>query len=240
MKMIRIAICDDEEPMHGILKKQLERYAKQRNIRILYSDYADGDELLLDPYEHDLIFLDFQMKVMDGLETAKRLRAAHIDTPVIFLTSFPHIVFESFSVQTFRFLVKPINPEKLDAALDDYLSGNDADKYMIFKDGEVIRRISIDDIIYAEASDKYCYIRTSTESYLYKKTLADLESALPKDRFFRSHRTYLVGFRHIVSHTETTITLDNNEKALLSKMKRTPFKKAFQDYIKRYHFGGRA
>ena len=62
---------------------------------------------------------------------------------------------------------------------------------------------------------------------------------LPEDRFFRSHRTYLVGFRHVVSHTETMIVLDNQEKAIISKLKRTPFKKAFQDYIKRYHFANR-
>ena len=226
--------------MHDLLKRHLSRYAQQRNLVMSYSDYTGGNELLIDPYEHDLIFLDYQMKVLDGLETAKRLRHAKIDTPIIFLTSFPHIVFDTFAVQAYRFLVKPVDPEKLAAALDDFLKDQETEKYIVLKDGEYSRRVNIDDIIYAEASDKYCYIRTVAESFVYKKTLSEFEEMLPPERFFRSHRTYLVGFRHVVSHTESTITLDNHEKALLSKLKRTPFKNAFQDYIKRYHFGGRA
>ena len=233
---MKIAICDDELPMHDLLKKQLNRYAQKRNLVMSYTDFTGGNELLINPYDYDLIFMDYQMKVLDGLETAKKLRKLGIETPVIFLTGFPHIVFDTFSVHAYRFLVKPIDPEKLSAALDDFLAEQETDQYIVIKDGDCTKRVNIDDIIYAEASDKYCYIRTTEEGFVYKKTLAELESQLPEDRFFRSHRTYLVGFRHVTSHTETTIMLDNQEKALLSKLKRTPFRKAFQDYIKRYHF----
>ena len=123
--------------------------------------------------------------------------------------------------------------------MNDFLSAQKDDNYIIIKDGDTSRRICLDSIIYAEAADKYCYIRTTEEGFVYKKTLAEFEAMLPQDRFFRSHRTYLISFRHVVSHTETTILLDNQEKALISKLKRTPFKKAFQDYIKRYHFANR-
>ena len=236
---MKIAICDDEKPMHDLLKRNLEHYARGRNLSLLYYDFSGGRELLAYPHELDLIFMDYQMKDMDGLETARQLRAEHNDTPIIFLTSFPHIVFDTFEVNAYRFLVKPVDPEKLAAALDDLLSDQESDQYIVIKDGDSSRRINIDDIIYAEASDKYCFIRTTEEGFVYKKTLAEFESMLPEDRFFRSHRTYLVGFRHVISHTETTIMLDNQEKAMISKLKRTPFKKAFQDYIKRYHFANR-
>lgn len=236
---MRIAICDDETPMHSLLKRHLDSYAHGRNLSIMYFHFKDGRELLAFPQDLDLIFLDYQMKEMDGMETARKLRESHIDTPIIFLTSFPHIVFDTFEVNAYRFLVKPVDPEKLTAAMDSFLSDQETDQYIVIKDGDLSRRINIDDIVYAEASDKYCFIRTTEEGFVYKKTLAELESQLPEDRFFRSHRTYLIGFRHVVSHTETTIVLDNQEKALISKLKRTPFKKAFQDYIKRYHFANR-
>lgn len=236
---MRIAICDDETPMHSLLKRHLDSYARGRNLIVTYFDFMGGKELLAFPQELDLIFLDYQMKELDGLETARKLRAAHIDTPVIFLTSFPHIVFDTFEVNAYRFLVKPVDPEKLTAAMDDLLSDQETDQYIVIKDGESTRRINIDDILYAEASDKTCFVRTTDDGFVYKKTLSEFESLLPEDRFFRSHRAYLVGFRHVVSHTDTTILLDNQEKALISKLKRTPFKKAFQDYIKRYHFANR-
>lgn len=236
---MRIAICDDETPMHSLLKRHLDSYARGRNLIVTYFDFMGGKELLAFPQELDLIFLDYQMKELDGLETARKLCAAHIDTPVIFLTSFPHIVFDTFEVNAYRFLVKPVDPEKLTAAMDDLLSDQETDQYIVIKDGESTRRINIDDILYAEASDKTCFVRTTDDGFVYKKTLSEFESLLPEDRFFRSHRAYLVGFRHVVSHTDTTILLDNQEKALISKLKRTPFKKAFQDYIKRYHFANR-
>ena len=90
--------------------------------------------------------------------------------------------------------------------------------------------------MYIEAADKYCNIRTNEGTVLYKKTLSEIENMLPEDKFFRCHRTYLAGFRHIVSHTSTDILFDNKERALISRLKLTPFKKAFTGYIKRYNF----
>lgn len=236
---MKIAICDDEPIMQRELKRQLDKYAQKRNMIFQYVYYKSGSELTAGYFEADLLFLDYQMEGLDGLETARKLRAERNQTPIIFLTSFPHIVFDTFEVNAYRFLLKPIDAEKLSSALDDFLTDQDDDKYIVIKENEVSRRINIDDIIYAEASDKYCFIRTTEEGFLYKKTLSELEAQLPEDRFFRSHRTYLVGFRHILSHSDNTILLDNQEKAVISKLKSTPFKKAFQDYIKRYHFAKR-
>ena len=81
-------------------------------------------------------------------------------------------------------------------------------------------------------------IVTETGKFIYKN-LSVIENQLPQDRFFRTHRTYLVGFRHIVSHTSADILFDNKEKALISKLKYGAFKKAFVDYVKRFNFAGR-
>ena len=236
---MKIAICDDKMPIHQELKRHLQNYAQKRNLIFLYTDFTNGNDLLISRQKADIIFLDYQMEEMDGLETAKKLRESQNNTPIIFLTSFPHIVFDTFAVNAYRFLVKPIDTQKLEEALDAFLAEQDDENYIIIKDNDCNKRINIDDIIYAEASDKYCFIRTVQENFIYKKTLAEFEKILPEEKFFRSHRTYLVGFRHIVSYTETSILFDNHEKALISKLKRTPFKKAFQDYIKRYHFANR-
>lgn len=233
---MKIAICDDKMVLHEDLKQHLEEYAIKRNLVFVYDDYTNGYDLIASTIEYDLIFMDYQMDEINGLETSRRLRKKNIQTPIIFLTSFPNIVFDTFEVNAYRFLVKPIDMEKLSSALDDFLKSTDDNNFLLIKTDEDNKKINIDDIIYAEASDKYCYIRTVTDNILYKKTLSDIEKQLPQDKFFRSHRTYLVGFRHIVSHTSTDILFDNNEKAQISKLKNTAFKKAFTDYIKRYNF----
>jgi DNA-binding LytR/AlgR family response regulator len=180
--------------------------------------------------------MDYQMAEIDGLETARQIRKKNNETAIIFLTSFPDIVFDTFEVNAYRFLVKPIDDDKLEAALDSYLADNDESNFILIKTDESNKKININDIIYIEASDKYCNIRTDEGTVLFKKTLSEIEKMLPEDKFFRCHRTYLVGFRHIVSHTSTDILFDNKERALISRVKISPFKKAFTNYIKRYNF----
>ncbi|MCQ2524709.1 MAG: LytTR family DNA-binding domain-containing protein [Lachnospiraceae bacterium] len=233
---MRIAICDDKMILHDDLKVYLEEYSIKKNIVIVYDDYTNGADLIASNIEYDIIFMDYQMQGLDGLETSRRIRKKNIKTAIIFLTSFPNIVFDTFEVNAYRFLVKPINHDKLFSAMDDFLQSLNDSNYLVVKTDSDNKRINIDDIVYVEAADKYCYIRTVTDNILFKKTLSEIEKQLPQDKFFRSHRTYLVGLKHIVSHTSTDMLFDNNERALISNLKLTPFKKAFTNYVKRYNF----
>ena len=236
---MKIAICDDNALMRDELKNCLEEYALSKKLIFLYSDFSNGADLVASDLNFDLIFMDYKMDGIDGLETARRLRENSNSTAIIFLTSYPHVVFDTFEVNAYRFLVKPVNNAKLTAAMNDFLAELDDDKFIVIKTDEDTKRIKIDDIIYAEASDKHCYIRTADENILYKKTLSEFEKLLPPDKFFRSHRTYLVGFRHVASHTASDILFDNKEKAQISKLKQSAFKSAFLDYIKRYNLSKR-
>lgn len=233
---MKIAICDDEMRFHAELKKCMDEYAKLRALDIVYNDYTNGKDLIETDKEFDIIFMDYQMNYINGLDTARKLRKKNNNTTIIFLTSYPNIVFDVFEVNAFRFLMKPINMPKLISAMDDYLKSQDSSNYIMIKIDDVIKKINQNDIIYAEASDKYCYIRTVDDNILYKKTLAELEDSLSLDVFFRCHRSYLVNFNHIVSHTSSDITFDNNEKALISKTKLASFKSAFLTHIKNHNF----
>ena len=113
--------------LHEELKKYLDQYSVNRNVIINCDDYTNGFDLLKSNIEYDIIFMDYQMEGIDGLETSRQIRKNKIDTTIIFLTSYPNIVFDTFEVNAYRFLVKPINYEKLSAALDDFLAAHDVD-----------------------------------------------------------------------------------------------------------------
>ncbi|MBE5876260.1 MAG: response regulator transcription factor [Lachnospiraceae bacterium] len=233
---MKIAICDDEMRFHIEFKKYMDQYAKLRALDIIYYEYTNGKDLLASNKEYDVIFMDYQMNTLNGLDTARKLRQKNNQTTIIFLTSYPNIVFDVFEVNTFRFLMKPINMAKLTDAMDSYLKSQDTSNYIMLKIDDNTKKINQKDIIYIEASDKYCYIRTVDDNLLYKKTLAELAATLTLDTFYRCHRSYLVNFNHIVSHTNNDITFTNNEKALISKTKLTGFKNAFLAHIKSHNF----
>lgn len=133
---MKIAICDDQMAMHTELKKHLENYAQKRNLIMIYNDYTNGFDLISSQNEYDIIFMDYQMAEIDGLETARQIRKKNTDTTIIFLTSFPDIVFDTFEVNAYRFLVKPIDDARLEAALDSYLSDNDESNFILIKTDE--------------------------------------------------------------------------------------------------------
>ena len=236
--IVRIAICDDKMILHNDLKRCLDEYAEQHGLVNIYDDFTDGKALIACPKSFELIFMDYQMEGMDGIETSRALRSKKIDTPIIFLSSFPDVVFDTFEVGAYRFLTKPIDMKKLTSAMDALLKSQSDDRSIVIKIDDESRRIDVSDIFYAEASDKYCYIRTADEELLYKATLSELEKLLPKEDFFRSHRSFIVGMKHVKSHTADEVIFTNGERAQISKLNRTPFKKAFLEYVKRHNFKG--
>lgn len=179
--------------------------------------------------------MDYQMDDMDGLETSKRLRLKNSNVAIIFLTAFPKIVFQSFEVNTFRFLLKPIKKDELFKAVDDYLNSVQTDDFLILNTNDGSWKVRLSEIIYVESKDKHTIIRTADNHLECCRYMQEIEKMLPKDRFIRSHRSCIVSFLHIRNHDNKTIYFDNNERASISRRYLTDFKRAFQEYIVRYN-----
>ena len=157
---MKIAVCDDEMILYEELYTLLNEYSALKKEPILTAYFRTGNDLLSSTEKFDLIFMDYQLDNIDGLETAKRLRLKKSDVAIIFLTAFPKIVFQSFEVSTFRFLVKPIKREELYKALDDYLESIEIDDFLMINTNDGSWKIRLSEIIYVESKDKHTIIRT--------------------------------------------------------------------------------
>ena len=132
-------------------------------------------------------------------------------------------------------LFRSVSREKLFKALDDYMKSVDRDNLLIIKTRDGAWKIKMSDMIYAEAKGKHTIIRTIKDSFEVALNLKQIESMLPKEKFMRCHKSYIVGFSHVMNHNNAEIIFDNNEKAQIGRNYTVRFKTAFQDYIMRYN-----
>ncbi|MDY4002784.1 MAG: LytTR family DNA-binding domain-containing protein, partial [Streptococcus orisratti] len=123
--MYRVAICDDDSLQVSNLEYQISRYFDEVNIQHDIDGYYKGDRLVKSMRDqtdnYQLIFLDIEMEGINGIETAKLLRAIDRNFILIYVTSYEQYALESFEVSPFRYLIKPVSIEKLRAVLKDVL-----------------------------------------------------------------------------------------------------------------------
>ena len=116
--MLKIAICDDEQPIREYLKRLVEKCTEAE-----VSLFADGVALLADPTAFDLILLDISLnqdpnaKEPNGMETARKIRERS-DALIIFVSALREYVFEGYDVGAFHYLLKPIDEQKFTEVMD--------------------------------------------------------------------------------------------------------------------------
>lgn len=232
---MNIAICDDENYWRETLTVLLKEYKSNRHIELYITYFSDGLSLIKSSKIFDVIFMDYQMKDLNGIETARKLRSANNNCIIIFISAFPNTALDTFEVDAFRFLVKPINKEKLFKSLDDYQKQTEKERFLIFKTHNGTVKIKESDIIYCEAAQKHTFIHTVNRTYEIHINIKQIENKLSNENFFRCHKAYIVSFFHISSHNNTDITMDNQGKAYISRNSLTAFREAFKDYVLKYN-----
>ena len=233
--MLKIAICDDEQPIREYLKKLVEKCTEAE-----VSLFADGEELLADPAEFDLILLDISLNQetdeLDGMETARKIRERS-DVMIIFVTALREYVFEGYDVGAFHYLLKPIDEQKftevMDKAIRQIRSEKKAEPLVIKIDGNYVR-IPVDDILYAENQARKIILHTKSkkEPYCFYEKMEVLEQKLG-ERFFRSHRGYLVNLQEVARYDNSSIELKNGESVFLAKQKYNDFATAYMKYLRK-------
>lgn len=232
---MKIAICDDEKNAQCEISSLINQYSMNKNTDMYVDIYDSGEKLLSSQPDYDIIIMDYKMAEIDGIEVSRQLRKNNNDCTIIFISAYPSVAPDTFEVNTFRFITKPIDSEKLFKALDDYFTKIESNNLLVLKNNDGMWKIKMSDIIYAEAKEKHTIIRTKDNTYEIHIHLKKIEDKLPPEKFFRCQRTYVASFAHIEHHTNTIITFDNGELAKIGKAYSAKFKKAFQEYVMRYN-----
>lgn len=218
--MLRCLIVDDEIPAREELKYMLKDI---ENVTII-GEASNGIEALemINDLDPDIVFLDVQMPKISGIELARKLVQDKKRLNIIFITAYDDFAVEAFDVNAVDYLLKPISKDRLNEAIKRIVSlANDSNekeynklKKMIEDMGDSkhknINRISVyhgnrlipievKEISYITIEDKSTIIVTSNAKYEINSSLNELIEKLPKDVFFRSHKSYIVNLDMIES-----------------------------------------
>ena len=237
--MINIAVCDDEKCMSEKIEKLAEDFFKRKNTDISVVEYSSGEELLKSNERSDILFLDIGMRGMDGIETARELRAQGYKGFLIFITVLKEMVFQSFEVQPFDYLVKPVKEEHFEKTMErlflfmqDRLSPEKVS--LLVQKGCESSIISFQDIICCEIIDRKVYLYlVSGEVTSYYEKIENLEKKLD-GRFFRCHRSYLINLNHLKSYRNNTAYMADGKEIPVSRLRSKEFSKVILQYMREW------
>ncbi len=205
---MNILIVDDEKPARDRLRRLIEG---QPGLSVCGE--AENGVQALKAFEEnpaDLILLDIRMPVMDGMEAARHLMANEQPPAIVFTTAYGEHALQAFEAHAVDYLVKPIRAERLEDAVKSAQRLNRAQLEQVSTDftedtarthicirkGNTLELISIHDVYYFMADNKYVSIVHSGGEALLDEALINLEEEFDKN-FFRVHRNALVALDQI-------------------------------------------
>jgi DNA-binding LytR/AlgR family response regulator len=160
------------------------------------------------------MLLDIEMPGMTGLELTKNAMVKN--QLIIFTTAKTDYAVEAFELNVIDYLIKPISPSRflqaIERAKEAFASNKQEVKveereFVFIKDNGVLKRISVDDILYLEAMGDYVKVHTPQKFHVLHSTLKSIEEKLPGSKFTRVHRSYIVSLNKIDFIQEGIITI---------------------------------
>ncbi len=232
--MIRIAICDDEKHMSDHIRSMVLNFFRKKNREISLRMFSGGEELLSYNGQIDILFLDIQMKDMDGMETARKLRADKFRGFLVFITVLKEMVFQSFEVQAYDYLVKPVDKKQFEKTMERLYASmqNASEDSLLVQKGYEGRIIREDEIVFCEIIDRKIYLNlASGEVVDYYERIENLETKL-NNRFYRCHRSYLINLKHLKGYKNGTACMDNGKEIPVSRLRSREFSGVVLQYMK--------
>ena len=222
--MIKTIIVDDEPLAQDVIETHLEKLTDFELIAKC-NNVVEANEIL-STEEVDIIFLDIQMPQITGIEFVKTLQNPPL---IIFTTAYDNYAIEGFELNAVDYLLKPISfdrfmkaankaRDKFEATASPTIPVQEgfSEDYMFVKADKKLIKVNFDDIIYIEGLKDYVIIRMNEGRVITLQTMKSLEAKLPKDKFMRIHRSYIVGLNQIqaVIGNMVEITEKNQSKHL--------------------------
>ena len=232
MSKYNIAIVEDNQEYRELIQQYLSRYQNDNDIEFDVAVFNDGDEITSDyTATYDVIFMDIEMKRLDGYSAAKKIRSFDQNVIIIFVTNMAGYAIKGYSVDALSFIVKPVSyfafKEELNKSIERLQSKKD--QYIALSVENGIVKQNIKDILFLESFKHYIAVQTKNQSYTIRSSMKQLEAKLQNLHFIRCDNSYLVNLSFVDSVSDNTIFI-GEYKLKISR----PRKKHFMDALALY------
>lgn len=201
--MLTCVIVEDEFPAREELKYFLTKH-KEISLEKEFENPIDSLKYLQEN-KVDVVFLDINMPELDGMSLGKILTKLNPNIKIIFITAYRDYAAEAFEIKAFDYLLKPYSEKRITEVLNNLTTIKDnsptkevekINKVTVFLDEKMVV-LSLDEIYYIEVSEKESLVYTQNEIYTSKLKISKWEEILPKNKFYRTHRAYIVNLDKI-------------------------------------------
>lgn len=227
---MHIVICDDASDERKRMHKYLTSYFKEKDIHAKIVIYSSGEQLLKEADRLvDIYFLDVEMPGMNGIETSRKIRERDERAILIFTTAHLEYATEGYSVKAYRYLLKPIAPERLIQELEGALKEIRLMRTKIILptlDGEH-QMVEVNDICFISVygHETQCHL-CNGEIISTKLTLKQYCGMPELYQFFQVHKSYLINLEKIQKVLPDTVFMESEEYVAVSRHRMKEFKQA--------------
>ena len=215
--ILNCAVVDDSTLQRLSIVKLIENH-QSLNLVAQYNNAIEAKEGIATS-DIDLIFLDIEMPILSGFDLLDDLTAK---PQIIFVTGKTKYAFKAFDYDAIDYLRKPISKERflnaVHKAVTNYKlkneDGFDEEDFIFVKSNLKKRKVFLNELRYIEALGDYVKMVTEHDSLVVLSTMKAFEALLPKDRFLRIHKSYIVNLDKVIRYNSKVIELEKEELPL--------------------------
>ena len=215
--LLNCAVVDDSTLQRLSIVKLIENH-QSLNLVAQYNNAIEAKEGIATS-DIDLIFLDIEMPILSGFDLLDDLT---VKPQIIFVTGKTKYAFKAFDYDAIDYLRKPISKERflnaVHKAVTNYKlkneDGFDEEDFIFVKSNLKKRKVFLNELRYIEALEDYVKMVTEHDSLVVLSTMKAFEALLPKDRFLRIHKSYIVNLDKVIRYNSKVIELEKEELPL--------------------------
>lgn len=228
-----VAIVEDDETAQTTLISYFQRFESEHKVHIKTSTFTDGDGILFEyTADYDIIFLDIEMRRLDGMETAKKIREIDTEVILIFITNMSQYAVQGYQFDAMSFLLKPVPyfafSKEMERAIARLHEKEQNHVLVPVESGMV--KLTTKDIFYVESDKHTLTFHTNEGTFTLRATMKSMEKQLKPFDFYRINSYYLVNLAKVRS-IEKEYAVLNGSRLKISRSRKKGFMEALTAYV---------